>query len=100
MLPTPHTIHHLVPLVGMWLVLASLYGCLTLSAESASGFEPAAYRDYPYYRDYPNYQEYRPYRRPRYERPDRFTIHKGKKCQIRCERIRGTLDYRCREYRC
>jgi hypothetical protein len=32
--------------------------------------------------------------------PDRYTIHKGKKCELRCERIRGTRDYRCREYRC
>lgn len=42
----------------------------------------------------------RPYHRPRYALPDRYRIHKGKKCELRCERIRGTRDYRCREYRC
>jgi hypothetical protein len=94
MLTTHHPIHHLVQLVGTGLILVSLFGCLTLPAESVSGFEPTAYRDYPGHRDY------RPYRRPRYALPDRYTIHKGKKCELRCERIWGTRDYRCREYRC
>ena len=100
MLTTRHPIYHLVQLVGTGLVLVSLFGCLTLPAESVSGFEPTAYRDYRDYRDYHDYRDYRSYRRPRYEQPDRFTIHKGKKCEIRCERIWGTRDYRCREYRC
>jgi hypothetical protein len=75
-------------------MLVSLFGCLTLPAESVAGVEPTAYQEYQDHRDY------RSYRRPRYELPDRYTIYKGKKCQIRCERIRGTRDYRCREYRC
>jgi hypothetical protein len=91
---TRHPIHYLVQLVGTGLVLVSLFGCLTLPAESVSGVEPTAYQDYQDYRDY------RSYRGPRYELPDRYTIHKGKKCEIRCERIWGTRDYRCREYRC
>ena len=112
---TCHPIHQLGQLIGTGLVLVSLFGCLTLPAPSVSGVEPAAYREYQDYRDYQNdrddrgyrdyqryrdYQEYRSYRRPRYELPDRYTIHKGKKCEIQCERIWGTRDYRCREYRC
>jgi hypothetical protein len=94
---TCHPIHLLVQLVGTGLVLVSLFGCLTLPTASVSGFERTAYREYPDYRDY---RDYRSYRRPGYEQPDRFTIHKSKKCQIQCERIWGTRDYRCREYRC
>jgi hypothetical protein len=112
---TYHPIHHLVQLIGTGLVLVSLFGCLTLPAASVSGGEPTAYREYQEYRKYQDdrdyrdyrdyqryrdYQEYRSYRRPRYELPDRYTIHKGKKCEIRCERIWGTRDYQCREYRC
>jgi hypothetical protein len=106
MITTRHPIHHLVQLVGTGLVLVSLFGCLTLPAESVSGFEPTAYRDYQDHRDYWGYRDYwghrdyRPHRRPRYELPDRYTIHKGKNCELRCERIWGTRDYRCREYRC
>ena len=109
MLTTRHPIHYLVQLVGRGLVLVSLVGCLTFPAASVAAFEPSPYRDYQDYRDYRDYrdyqryrdyQEYRPYRRPRYELPDRYTIHKGKKCEIRCERIWGTRDYECREYRC
>jgi hypothetical protein len=112
MLTTHPSIHHVVQLVGMGLVLVSLFGCLTLPAASVATFEPTAYReyqddrddrDYQHYRDYQgyrDYQEYRSYRRPRYELPDRYTIHKGKKCEIRCERIWGTRNYQCREYRC
>jgi hypothetical protein len=32
--------------------------------------------------------------------PDRFTIRKGHRCEVRCERIGRSRDYRCREYRC
>ncbi|HXH14088.1 MAG TPA: hypothetical protein VNP04_30525 [Alphaproteobacteria bacterium] len=46
------------------------------------------------------YRHDRPSRRSGYGLPDRYTIHRGKKCELRCERIRGTRDYRCREYRC
>ena len=100
MLPICHLIHHLAQLVGTGLVLVSLFGWYTLPAASASGVEPTAYGDYQDYRDYHDYQDYRSYRRPRYAQPDRFTIRKGKKCEIRCERICGTREYRCREYRC
>lgn len=106
---TRHPRHYLVPLVGTGLLLGSLLGCLTLPTASVSGIEATAYwgdrghRDYwghRNYRGYHDYQEYHLYRRPRYALPDRYTIHKGKKCQVRCERIRGTRNYRCREYRC
>jgi hypothetical protein len=100
MLTTCHLLDHSGQLVGIGLVLVSLFGCFTLPVESASGFEPTAYGNYWDYRDFQGYQDYRSYRRPRYERPDRFTIRKGKKCEIRCERSWGTRDYRCREYRC
>ena len=100
MLTTCHLIHHFGQLVGIGLVLVSLFGWFTLPAESASGVEPTAYGDYQDYRDYQGYQDYRSYRRPRYEQPNRFTIRKGKKCELRCERIWGTREYRCREYRC
>ncbi len=100
MLPTCHLIHYRVQLVGTALVLASLCGWYPLSAASAAGRELTASGDYPDYRDPHGYQNDRSYRRPRYEQPDRFTIRKGKKCEIHCERIRGTREYRCREYRC
>jgi hypothetical protein len=100
MLTTRHLIHHFAHLVGTGLVLVSLFGCFSVPAASASGVEPTTYRYYRDYRDYHGYQDYRWYQRPRYEHPHRFTIRKGKKCQIRCERIWGTREYRCREYRC
>jgi hypothetical protein len=106
MLTTRHLIHHVAHLVGTGLMLVTLFGCFTVPAESASSVEPTTYRyyrdhrDYRNYRDYHGYQDYRWHRRPRYEHPDRFTIHKGKKCQLRCERIWGTREYQCREYRC
>ena len=115
---TCHLSRYLVQLIGTGLMLVSLFGCLTLPAASVSGVESTASReyqeyrddreypddrDYRGYRDYQGYrddQDYRSYRRPRYELPDRYTIHKGKKCEIQCERIWGTRDYQCREYRC
>jgi hypothetical protein len=100
MLTTCHLLYHFGQLVGMGLLLVGLFGWFTLPAESASGVGPTAYWGYQDYRDYRGYQDYRSYRRPRYEQPDRFTIRKGKKCELRCERIRGTREYRCREYRC
>jgi hypothetical protein len=110
-----HLRHHLAQVIGTGLVLVSLFGCLTLPTASVSSVEPTAYREYPAYpydpddRDYRgpwdpwgyrDYREYRPYSRPRYELPDRYTIHKGKKCELQCERVWGTRDYQCREYRC
>jgi hypothetical protein len=112
---TCHPIPYLVQRIGTGLMLVSLVGCLTLPAGSVSGVEPTAYREYQDYRDYQNdrdyqdyrdywryrdYQDYRSYQRPGYDLPERYTIHKGKKCELRCERIRGTRDYDCREYRC
>ena len=97
---------YLVLLVRTGLVQVSLWGCLTLPAASVSGIEPSAYQEYREYRDYQgprdyrDYRDYRSYPRPRHALPDRYTIHKGKKCELRCERIRGTRDYSCREYRC
>jgi hypothetical protein len=107
-----HPKHYLVQLVGTGFVLVSLFGCLTLPTESVAGFEPTAYQHYQNHRGYQGYQgyhgyqdyrdhrHYRSYRRPWYEQRDRFTIHKGKKCELRCERIWGSRDYQCREYRC
>ena len=101
-----HPIRHLVSLIGTGFVLFSLFGCLSLPAVSIAGTEPTAYQDdwdYWGHRDHWDpwgQRDYRSYRRPRYALPDRYTIHKGKKCELRCERIRGTRDYRCREYRC
>jgi hypothetical protein len=46
------------------------------------------------YRTYPHDPRYRD------PGPDRFTIHKGHKCEVRCERIGRSRDYHCREYRC
>jgi hypothetical protein len=96
----------IMQLIGTGLMLVSLVGCLTLPAASVSGLEPTAdreyqeYRDYRDYQGYQNYQDYRSYRRPGYALPDRYTIQKGKKCEMQCERIWGTRDYQCREYRC
>jgi hypothetical protein len=106
MLTTCHPVHYFGQLVGIGLVLVGLFGWFTMPAESALGVEPTAYwgyqdhRDYQGYRDYQDYRGYRSYRRPRYEQPNRFTIRKGKKCELRCERIWGTREYRCPEYRC
>jgi hypothetical protein len=115
---TGHPLRYLVQLIGTGLMLVSLVGCLTLPAASVSGLEPTAYRQYQEYRNYgdyqndqeyrdyrayqgyQNYQDYRPYRRPGEALPDRYTIQKGKKCALQCERIWGTRDYQCREYRC
>jgi hypothetical protein len=115
---TRHPIPYLVQLIGTGLMLVSLFGCLTLPAGSVLGVEPTAYREYQDHRDYRDYQDdrdyqdyrdyqryrdyhdYRSYQRPRYELPERYTIHQGKKCELRCERIWGTRAYQCREYRC
>jgi hypothetical protein len=44
------------------------------------------------------YQE-RSYRRGE-DLPERYTIRKGKKCEVRCERRAFGRDFDCREYRC
>jgi len=83
---TCHPIRYLVQLIGPGLMLASLVGCLSfppvsLPPGSGAGVKPIA-------------------QRPGDELPERYTIHKGKKCEIQCERSWGTRDYQCREYRC
>jgi hypothetical protein len=122
------TIHHhrryRLPLVGLGLLLASLFGSPTLPTALAADVEPFAYQNdwqaqSPYGSQYPwgpqdyrgqrdpwgpqdpwGYQYGRPSRRSGYGLPDHYTIHKGKKCELRCERIWGTRNYSCREYRC
>lgn len=128
---TRHTIAHVVPLVGIGLMLAGLCGGPALPAASAADVEvfvfhnergaqgplryqhpwgpyqhPRGQQDYrgqrdPWGQQDPwGYRHDRPRRRSGYDLPDRYTIHRGKKCELRCERIRGTREYRCREYRC
>jgi hypothetical protein len=113
------SIAYFVPLVGLGLMLAGLFGGPALPVASAADVEPFAYQNdwgnqhpwgQPDYRgtrdpwgpqDPWGYRHDRPRRRELgYELPDRYTIHKGKKCELRCERIRGSRDYSCREYRC
>jgi hypothetical protein len=114
---TRHRLRHVPPLVGVGLMLAGLCGGPTLPA-SAANVQPFAYQhdwgaqDPCGYQHLWGQQEYwgqpdpwgyrhdRPSRRLGYGLPDRYTIHKGKKCELRCERIRGTRNYSCREYRC
>ena len=121
---TCHPMRSVLPLVGMVLMLADLFGGPALPAASAAGFEPFAYQNNwgdqsPYGYQYPwgppdywaprhpwgpqdpwGYRYDRPSGRSGYGLPDRYTIHKGKKCELQCERLRGTREYRCREYRC
>ena len=115
---TCHPIRHVLLLVGIGLMLTGLFGGPALPAASAASAEPFAYQavggsqnpwgyqhpwgrqDYWGQRDPWGYRHDRPPRRQGYGLPDRYTIHKGKKCELRCERIRGTRDYSCREYRC
>jgi hypothetical protein len=106
-------IRQVLPLVGMGLMLAGLFG----GPASAAEVELFVYQnDYqtPYGYQHPwGQQDYRGqydpwaqdrwgYRhdRRRHNLPDRYTIHKGKKCELQCERIRGSREYSCREYRC
>lgn len=127
---THHPLCHVLSLVGIGLMLAGLFGGLTLPATAAAGVEPFAsqidwraqspygYRNPSEQRDY--WQPHNPWRqhdhwgprdhwgyrhdrqspRSRYGLPDRYTIHKGRKCEVQCERIWGTRNYSCREYRC
>jgi hypothetical protein len=87
-------------LCGAALILFSLGGGVTPPIARAAGADMPTYREYQGYPEYHDYRGYRLHRGPEDDAPDRFTIHKGRKCQIRCERIQGTRDYRCHEYRC
>lgn len=121
---TRHPMRHVLPLVGLGLMLVGLFGGPTLPAASAAGMEPFGYQydrgaQNPYRYQQPwgqqdyrgqrdpwgqqdpwGYRQDRPRRRSGYDLPDRYTIHKGKKCELQCTRIRGTREYSCREYRC
>ena len=118
---TRHPIRYVLSFVGMGLMLAGLFGGRKASAAEVELFvyqndwgyqhpygyqHPWGQQDYRGQRD-PwgkqdrwGYRHDRPSRRSGYGLPDHYTIHKGKKCELRCERIWGTRDYRCREYRC
>ena len=112
---TSHSSHSLGLFVGMGLMLVSLFGSVTCPAESVAGVEPTAYWDNrgdwddrgpSDYRDHRSDRRPRDHRddwsygRPRSALPDRYIIHQGKRCELQCERIRGTREYQCREYRC
>jgi hypothetical protein len=109
------TIRYGLSLVGMGLMLVGLFGG---PAASAADMEPFDYQNdwvaqYPWgQQDYRSQRDawgrdpwgYRHDGPPRaglgYGLPDRYTIQKGKKCELQCERIRGSREYTCREYRC
>jgi hypothetical protein len=119
-----HSIARVVPIVGIGLMLAGLFGGPALPAASAADVELFTYQNNwgyqnPYRYQTPwgqqdywgqrdpwgrqerwGYRHDRPSRRSGYGLPDRYTIQKGKKCELRCERIRGSREYTCREYRC
>jgi hypothetical protein len=44
------------------------------------------------------YRTWKPDRRRGLVMPDRFTIDKRGKCEVRCQRV--GREYKCREYRC
>jgi hypothetical protein len=116
---TRHPIRHVLGFIGMGLMLVGLFGGPIRPAASAADVEPFAYQNDWGSRNPWGQQDYRGthdpwglqdpwgYRHDRarrrelgYDLPDRYTIHKGKKCELQCERIRGSHEYRCREYRC
>lgn len=113
-----HPIRHILSLAGMGLMLAGLfggpasaadvellvyqhdggyqtpYGYQTPWGQQDDGGQRAPWRQ----RDPWGYRPDRPSRR--HSLPDRYTVYKGKKCELQCERIRGSREYQCREYRC
>jgi hypothetical protein len=119
-----HSIAHVVPIVGIGLMLAGLFGGPALPAASAADVELFTYQNnwgyqHPFGYQHPwgqqdywgqrdrwgqqdrwGYRHDRPSRRSGYGLPDHYTIHKGKKCEVQCTRIRGSREYTCREYRC
>jgi hypothetical protein len=112
------SIARVVPIVGIGLMLAGLFGGPASAADvelfvyqNDWGYQnpyryqtPWGQQDYrgqhdPWRQQDPwEYRHHRPSRR--HSLPDRYTVHKGKKCELQCERIRGTREYKCREYRC
>jgi hypothetical protein len=110
---TRHPIHHVLSLVGMVLLLAGLCGGPILPAASAAGEAPFTYQHDQESRHPSGSQDAREQHAPAryrhdplalrelgYGLPDRYTIHKGQTCELRCERIRRSREYTCREYRC
>jgi hypothetical protein len=110
---TRHPIRHVLPLVGMGLMLAGLFGGPALPAASAAGVESFEYQNDREYQNPSGSQDAREQNNPGgyprdqltlkelgYSLPDRYTIYKGKTCELRCERIRSSREYTCREYRC
>ena len=85
---------------GLGLLLCSLCWGVTPPIAWAAGGDTPTFREYQEVPEYHDYRGYRLHRGPENEVPNRFTIRKGRKCQVRCERIPGTRDYRCHEYRC
>jgi hypothetical protein len=108
-----HSIAHFVPPVGMGLLPDGLFGGLDLPAASAAGVESFTPRHEREYQNPSGSQDSREQndrgehrhdqltlREPGYGLPDRSTIRRGQTRELRCERIRRSLDVRCREYRC
>jgi hypothetical protein len=115
---TRYPIRHGRSLVSMGLMLAGLFGGPASAADVARfvyphakgdqhpyGYQvPWGQQDYGGQRDSWGQQDRWGYRHDpssrRHSLPDRYTIHQGKKCELQCERIRGSRKYNCREYRC
>ena len=114
---THHPIRYVLSLVGMGLMLAGLFGGPASAADvelfvhqndwgyqHPYGYQhPWGQQDYwgrrnPWEQDRWGYRYDQPSRR--HSLPDRYTIQKGKKCEVQCTRIRGSGEYKCREYRC
>ena len=102
-----HPMCRVLPLVGIGLMLAGLFGDPALPAAAAADVEPFAYQNdggyqHPWGQQDPWGDRHDRLRRRElgYGLPDRYTIQKGQKCEVQCTRIRGSHEYRCREYRC
>jgi hypothetical protein len=115
-----YLVRHVLSLAGMGLMLAGLFGGPASAADvelfvyqndwgsqtpygSQTPWGPQDYRGQrdPWGQQDPwGYRHDRPRRRSGHGLPDHYTVHKSKKCEVQCTRIRGTREYRCREYRC